>query len=99
MKKLAVSGAFLLIPFFVQAQGLSDISWMAVDAAKLELQLEAQASVEVLSQGFAPAEAPATLATKTVLEVQSQQNQQWTCVSQFAKTPEFFKVIKTECQK
>lgn len=95
MKKQILAFILFLSSSSAFAGDMGEISWMAIEAALVELKQD-YPSVEVLNQSFTEAEPAASLATKTVFAVQGE-SQKWTCVSQFVKTPEFFKVSKTEC--
>lgn len=99
MKKLLVF--VLLLGSTAHAGKIDEILIMTDESIQQTLGLYEPGAYEVTDQDFTKAAAERDLAIKTeLIELRGPRNaaQQWTCVTQFVKTPKFFKVSETECK-
>ena len=98
MKKLLIFA--LLAGSTAHAGRMDEILIMTDESIQQTLGLYEAGAYQVTSQDFTKAAPERDLAIKTELILRSEPRnaaQQWTCVTQFVKTPKFFKVSETEC--
>lgn len=100
MKKLLAFALFFASPAW--AGRMDEIVMMTLQSVSTTLGVNHdEISVKVTSQDFTKAAPQRDLALKSILlltNVNTQENQEWTCVTQFVKTPKFFEVSETECK-
>lgn len=99
MKILLVFALLAASPAF--AGRIDEIQIMTTEDVEFTLNLwnRPEVSYEITYQNFTAPTAGHDLAveTKLVTKDPNQGNQEWTCVTQFVKTPRFFKISKTVC--
>ncbi|WP_374076382.1 hypothetical protein [Bdellovibrio bacteriovorus] len=99
MKKLLVFALLAASP--AMAGRMDEIVIMTLESVEETLGLPSSSEFPftVTSQDFTKAAPSRDLAVKTELFVTNENgtNQEWTCVTQFVKTPKFFKVSETDC--
>lgn len=101
MKKLLVFALFSSLASVVQAGRIDDILIMTEESIQATLGLYSpERAYEISEQDFTKAAPGMDLAIRSNVTVFSRTNntEQWTCVTQFVKTPKFFGVSKTECK-
>lgn len=100
MKKLLVF--VLLLGSTAFAGRMDEILIMTDESIQQTLNLHEEGlTYQILSQDFTKAAPDRDLAIKSeliVLNGARNSTQQWTCATQFVKTPKFFKVSETECK-
>lgn len=100
MKRLLVF--VLLLGSTASAGRMDEILIMTDESIQQTLGLyESGFDYQIISQDFTKAAPERDLAIKTELIVRNgarNSTQQWTCATQFVKTPTFFKVSETECK-
>lgn len=98
MKKLLVFALLAASPAF--AGRIDEIQIMTTEDVEFTLNLwQNRESYQITYQNFTTPTEGHDLAVKTELVVKNpnQGNQEWTCVTQFVKTPRFFEITKTVC--
>lgn len=99
MKKLLVFALLAASP--AMAGRMDEIVIMTLESVESTLGLAGSPEFPftVTYQDFTKAAPGRDLAVKTEIVVPNQDgtNQEWTCVTQFVKTPTFFKVSETDC--
>ncbi|CAE81184.1 hypothetical protein AB1A81_17560 [Bdellovibrio bacteriovorus] len=98
MKKLLVFALLAASPAF--AGRVDEIQIMTTEDVEFTLNLwQNRASYQITYQNFTTPSEGHDLAvqTKLVVNMPNQGNQEWTCVTQFVKTPRFFEITKTVC--
>lgn len=100
MKKLL---AFILFASSPALAGrMDEIVIMTSESIEATLGLnQSGLNYEITYQDFikaAPGRDLAVLSKVLVTNSYNQENQEWTCVTQFVKTPKFFEVSETECK-
>ncbi|KYG68896.1 hypothetical protein AZI87_06615 [Bdellovibrio bacteriovorus] len=100
MKKLLI---FILLAASPALAGrIDEIVIMTTESVEETLDLwNTDKTYEITYQDFTTPDQGFDLAVKTKLNVKNvreSQNQEWTCVTQFVKTPRFFDVSKTDCK-
>ena len=105
MKKLLVFALLLsaMTSATAQAGRMDEIVIMADESIyqTLNLTYGGDDQVEFHQRGFVQAEPFRDLAVETkltVTNVPTMNKQEWTCATQFVKTPKFFKVSETFCK-
>ncbi|WII72754.1 hypothetical protein QJS83_02575 [Bdellovibrio sp. 22V] len=100
MKKLLVFALLAASPAF--AGRIDEIVIMTTESVEETLSLlDADKTYQITYQDFTTPDQGYDLAVQTKLNVRnvhSGRNQEWTCVTQFVKTPRFFDVSKTDCK-
>jgi hypothetical protein len=100
MKKLLVF--VLLLGSTAWASRMDDILIMTEESIQYAIRVnDPNMTYEIIAQDFTKAAAERDLAIKTDLHVTNgarNRTEQWTCVTQFVKTPKFFKVSETDCK-
>ncbi|MBV2167191.1 MAG: hypothetical protein KUL82_00680 [Bdellovibrio sp.] len=100
MKKLLVFVLLAASPAF--AGRIDEIVIMTTESVEETLNLlNGDQTYEITSQDFTTAAPGNELAVETQLVVRNMhtgRNQEWTCVTQFVKTPKFFEVSETVCK-
>ncbi|MEK2689349.1 hypothetical protein [Bdellovibrio sp. GT3] len=100
MKKLLVI-ALLFASATAQAGRIKEVVIMATEDVEQTLDLlNPDYRYTIKGQGFTQADDSAGTAIKTIVNVRNLitlQTREWTCVSQFHKTPEFFEITYTIC--
>ncbi|MGZ3775235.1 MAG: hypothetical protein ACXVCY_03745 [Pseudobdellovibrionaceae bacterium] len=85
------------------AGGLKEVAIMATESVEENLFLnDGDHSYQITSQDLATPEENANFAIETkvtIRSIHSGRTENWTCLTQFIKTAEFFKVSKTDCKK
>lgn len=98
--KMIIAALFLL-PHAAFAGKMNELSLMATESIEDQLNLlDANIYYELTHQEFAAPLPGMDLAIRTSLSVRnvrSGETQEWTCNTQFVKTPGFFKIFKTVC--
>ncbi|GEM_PF-1731381 len=99
MKKLLVFALLAAVP--AMAGRMDEIVIMTTESVEQSLGLlDPNVTYQITSQDFTKAAVARDLAVKTelvVTKVDSGKSQEWTCVTQFVKTPRFFEVSETDC--
>ena len=99
MKKFLVIA--LLMASTAHAGGVKEIGIMATEDVEETLDLSSpDYRYKILSQGLIPATDGADVAVQTTVKLQNLitgQTKEWTCVTQFVKTPTFFDIWSTIC--
>lgn len=100
MKKLLVF--IVLASSIAHAGRMDEILIMTEESIQQTLNLQNPDVVyQIMEQDFTKAAPERDLAIRSdllVLTEAKNSTQQWTCVTQFVKTPRFFKVSETECK-
>ncbi len=99
MKKLIAALLLVSAPAF--AGRIDEIVIMTTEAVETHLDLlSSDKTYEITYQDFATPEEGMALAVQTKLSVRNVhtgRTQEWTCNTQFVKTPRFFDISKTVC--
>lgn len=101
MKKLLVI-ALLFASTTAQAGRIKEVAIMAMDDVEETLNLQnPDFRYVVKGQGFTEADDSDGTAIQTLVELRNLitlQSREWTCTTQFHKTPEFFEISYTICK-
>ncbi len=101
MKKLFVM-ALLLASSTAHAGAIKEVAIMAMDDVEETLNLQnPDFRYVVKGQGFTEADDSDGTAIQTLVELRNLitlQSREWTCTTQFHKTPEFFEISYTICK-